>query len=154
MPESTPKTQSETGTWVRQAAKAIEVEMVKLMHQDEQELLSVWEGWNWDDNKGGWLDPELCAKARREEVEYIRRHKMYVRVFIELCSRETGEAPSRRSGWRPTGNEMVYAGFGCRMLDHTTEDLARACLRLVRLERASRPPFWVACHRHRNRACS
>ena len=46
------------------------------MHQDEQELLSAWEGWHWDDNKGGWLDLELCA--RREEVEYIRRHKMCV----------------------------------------------------------------------------
>ena len=64
-------------------------EMEKLMHQDEQELLSAWEGWHWDDNKGGWLDPELCAKARREEVEYIRRHKMYVRVPREVCLRET-----------------------------------------------------------------
>ena len=44
--------------------------MGKHMHQDEQELLSAWERWHWDDNKGGWLDPELCAKARREEVEY------------------------------------------------------------------------------------
>ena len=41
--------------------------MVNLMHHDEQELLSLWEGWHWDDNKGGWLDLELCAKARREE---------------------------------------------------------------------------------------
>ena len=41
----------------------VEAEMGKLMHQDEQELLSVWKGWHWDDNKGGWLDPELCAKA-------------------------------------------------------------------------------------------
>ena len=49
--------------------------MGKLVHHDEQ--LSIWEGKHWDDNKGGWLDPELCAKARREEVEYIRRHKMY-----------------------------------------------------------------------------
>ena len=46
-------------------------EMGRLMHHDEQELLSVWEGWHWDDNNGGWL----CAKARGEEVEYIRRHK-------------------------------------------------------------------------------
>ena len=49
----------------------------------------MWEGW--DDNKGGWLDPKLCAKARRGEVEYIRRHKMYVRVPREVCSRETGK---------------------------------------------------------------
>ena len=52
----------------------VEDEMETLMHQDEQELLSAWEGWHWEDNKGGWLDPELCAKARREELEYIRRH--------------------------------------------------------------------------------
>ena len=57
----------------------VEAEMEKLMHQDEQELLSVWEEWHWDDNKGVWLDPELCAKARREEVEYIRRHMIDVR---------------------------------------------------------------------------
>ena len=47
----------------------------KLMHHDEQELLSLWEVWHWDDNKGGRLDPEMCAKARRQEVECIRRHK-------------------------------------------------------------------------------
>ena len=66
----------------------VEAEMVKLMHQDEQELLSAWEGWHWDDNKGGWLDPELCAKARREEKEYIRRHKMYARGPREVCWRK------------------------------------------------------------------
>ena len=64
-------------------------------------VLSVWEGWHWDGNKGGWLDPELCAKARREEVEYIRRHKMYVRVPREVCLRETGKAPIK-TGWAET----------------------------------------------------
>ena len=89
----------QTGSWVRQVAQAMEEqvkedqqeletrekkggwkvrrgyaghvqnEMGKLKHHDEQELLSICEGWHWDDNKGGWLDPELCAKARREEVE-------------------------------------------------------------------------------------
>ena len=48
---------------------------------------------HWDDNKGGWLDIDLCAKARREEVEYIRRHKMYTRVSRETCQKETGKAP-------------------------------------------------------------
>ena len=76
----------------------VESEMVKLMHQDEEELLSVWEGWHWDDNKGGCC----CAKARREEVEYIRRHKMYVRVPREVgCLRETGKAPIK-TGWAET----------------------------------------------------
>ena len=71
------------------------------MHQDELELLSAWEGWHWDDSKGGWFDPELFAKARREEVEYIRRHKMYVRVPREACLRETGKAPMK-TGWAET----------------------------------------------------
>ena len=71
------------------------------MHHDEQQQLSVWEGWHWDDNKGGWLDPELCAKARREEVEYIRRHKRYTRVSRETCLRETGRAPIK-TGWAET----------------------------------------------------
>ena len=71
--------------------------MGRLMHHDEQELLSVWEGWHWDDNKGGWLDPRLCAKARQEEVEYIRRHKMYTRVSRETCLRETGKFSTKRT---------------------------------------------------------
>ena len=79
----------------------VQNEMGRLMHHDEQQLLSVWEGWHWDDNKGGWLDPELCAKARREEVEYIRRHKMYTRVSREVCLRETGRAPIK-TGWAET----------------------------------------------------
>ena len=64
----------------------VQDEMGKLMHHDEQELLSLWEGWHWDDNKGGWLDPELCAKARREEVEYHPRPQI-VRV-LSFCRRE------------------------------------------------------------------
>ena len=56
--------------------------LVKLMRHDEQELLRLW---HWDDNKGGWLDLELCAKARREEVE-----------------RESGRHQSRQDGRRLT----------------------------------------------------
>ena len=40
-------------------------EMMRLTHQDVRELLTVWEGCHWDDNQGGWLDLELCARARR-----------------------------------------------------------------------------------------
>ena len=90
----------------------VQDEVEKLMHHDEQELLSVWEGWHWDDNKGGWLDPELCVETRREEAEYIRRHKMHTtvtretclrktRVPRETCSRETGKAPIK-TGWAET----------------------------------------------------
>ena len=79
----------------------VQNEMKKLTHHDEKELLSVWEGWHWDDNTGGWLDPELCAKAKREEVEYIRRHTMYTRVSREKCLRETVKAPIK-TGWAET----------------------------------------------------
>ena len=53
------------------------------------------------DNRGGWLDPELCAKAGHEEVACIRRHKMHVRVPREVCLRETGKA-SIKTGWAET----------------------------------------------------
>ena len=70
----------------------VQDEMGKLMHHDEHALLSLWEGWHWDDTKGGWLDPELCARARRLEVEYIRRQKMYTRVTREARPRDNGES--------------------------------------------------------------
>ena len=76
-------------------------EMEKLMLHDEQELLSLWEGWQWNDNNGGWLDPELCAKARREEVDHIRRYKICTRVSREVCLCETGKAPIN-TGWAET----------------------------------------------------
>ena len=93
----------------------VQNEVGKLMHHDEQELLSIWEGWHWDDNKGAWLDPELCAKARREEVEYIRRHKMYTRVPREvrapiktgLAETDKGQPgkPNVRARWAPKENK-------------------------------------------------
>ena len=33
------------------------------------------QGWRWDDTKGGWLDFELRAKTRREEVTYVLRER-------------------------------------------------------------------------------
>ena len=84
---------------VNKGLSLVEIEMRKLMHQDEQELLSVLEGWHWDENKGVWLDPELCAKARREEVEYIRRHKKNVRVLREVFTRNwKGTHQDRKGG--------------------------------------------------------
>ena len=87
----------------------------KLMYHDEQTLLSLWQGWHWGDTKGGWLDPKPCAKARREEVESVRHHKMYTRVprGRRTCVRRK-KRPSRRDGWRPTrdnqGSPMCARG--------------------------------------------
>ena len=107
----------------------VQNEMGRLMHHDAQELLSVWEGWHWDDNKGGWLDPELCANVRREEVEYIRRHKMYTRVSREACLRETGrgthEAQDGRRLTRGSQESPMCARDGSRRSTRHTRDQRR-----------------------------
>ena len=69
-----------TKTTRTQDLRYVQNEMGKL---EEQELLSVWEGWHRDDNKCGWLDSELCARARREEVQYIRRQGTWVNLATE-----------------------------------------------------------------------
>ena len=73
----------------------VQEEMEKLVRHYEQALLSLLEGWHWDDNKGGWLDLELCAKARRWEVEYVRRHKMYTTVPESRAYVRRTRRPSR-----------------------------------------------------------
>ena len=55
--------------------------------------------------KGGELGPEVCAKASGEEMEYIRRHKMYTRVPRETCPRETDKAPIK-TGWAETDRKQ------------------------------------------------
>ena len=52
----------------------VQDDMEKLTHHDGH-CSACGKGWHWDDTNGGWLDPELCAKARREEVEYSRRQQ-------------------------------------------------------------------------------
>ena len=79
----------------------MQIEIGRLMHHDEQELHSVCGKDVILMTKSGWLDPELCAQARREEVEYIRRHKMHTRVPREACLHETGKAPIK-TGWAET----------------------------------------------------
>ena len=84
-----------------QVTNNVQDEMGILMHHDEQALLGLWQGWHWDDTKGEWLDPELCGKARREEVKYILRHRMYTRVPRVMCLREAEKAPIK-TGWAET----------------------------------------------------
>ena len=45
-------------------------EMENLMHHDEQELLSMWEGWHWDDNKG-----KMHTRVLPERRAYVRQEK-------------------------------------------------------------------------------
>ena len=48
--------------------------------QNLQELNSIREGKYWDDAKGGWLDPVLVRKAREEEMQYVKKHAVYLKV--------------------------------------------------------------------------
>ena len=79
-------------------------EMGNLMHHDEQELLSVWEGWHWKTKVGGLI--RSCAlKPGERKKEYIRRrHRMYTRVSRGTCLRETGRAPIK-TGWVETDKD-------------------------------------------------
>ena len=51
-----------------------------------------WEQY-WDDVNGGWLKPELCRNARREELEWVHRQKVYERRPISECIEQTGVPP-------------------------------------------------------------
>ena len=78
----------------------LRVEVGKLTHHGEHALLSLWQGWHWDDTKGGWFDQEHCAKARREEV-YIRNHQRNTSV-PGRCGCVRQERAHEDSGWRLT----------------------------------------------------
>ena len=75
------------------------------------------------------LDPELCATAARQEVEYIRRHKIRV-----ACQRETAKAPIK-TGWAETDKGQldtpILREVGC-------EGIQDACeARVVRVDAAA-----------------
>ena len=47
----------------------------------------------WDDMSGEPLDAKLASEARAEEIREIHRMRVYVKVSLEECLRETGKAP-------------------------------------------------------------
>ena len=47
----------------------------------------------WDDVSGAELDPKEVKRARAEEVEYVRKMKLYTKVPIDECYKKTGKAP-------------------------------------------------------------
>ena len=104
----------------------VQDEMRKLTHHDEQALLSLCQGWHWDDTKRKWLDPELCAKTKREEAEYTLHHKMYKRVPRErrACVKR-GKHPSRRDGWRLTRSNQGSPNVHARWVAKEYKTLAR-----------------------------
>ncbi len=47
----------------------------------------------YDDMSGKMLDPREVEQARKEEMKEVRNHKVYVKVPIQQCFEETGQAP-------------------------------------------------------------
>ena len=47
----------------------------------------------WDDVSGRALDPEQVKKARKEEIEYVHKMGLYVKVPISECHNKTGKPP-------------------------------------------------------------
>ena len=64
-------------------------------------LLSMQCGGYWDDARGGWLNKDLVTAAREEEMSYVRKHGVYLRVPRSVCLRETGKQPIK-TGWADT----------------------------------------------------
>ena len=65
------------------------VEEWKRDEEDYEEDIGMF----WDDMSGKELNPSLVRKAREDEMEEFRKHKVYVKVPIEECIRKTGKKP-------------------------------------------------------------
>ena len=48
----------------------------------------------WDDVKDEWLDPECVKAARAEEMEFLKKEQLYVKVPLEDCFATTGKPPT------------------------------------------------------------
>ena len=50
-------------------------------------------GMAWDDVSGAELDPGKVRKARAEEVEYVRKMRLYEKVPVTQCYQRIGKPP-------------------------------------------------------------
>ncbi len=61
---------------------------INVVHKENGEITQAW-----DDVTGNELDPKFTVKARQEEMEQFRKHKVYEKVKEEVCWQITGKAP-------------------------------------------------------------
>ena len=47
----------------------------------------------WDDVSGAQLDPKVVKLARQEEVDYIHKMNLYIKVPVKECHQKTGKGP-------------------------------------------------------------
>eukprot|EP00959_Pyramimonas_sp_CCMP1952_P124333 2599543-Pyramimonas_sp.AAC.1 len=62
--------------------------VINVVHEENGEITQAW-----DDVTGNEPDPQLTVKARQEEMEQFRKHKVYEKVKEEVCWQITGKAP-------------------------------------------------------------
>eukprot|EP00959_Pyramimonas_sp_CCMP1952_P109811 2297214-Pyramimonas_sp.AAC.1 len=62
--------------------------MINVVHKENGEITQAW-----DDCTGNELDPKLTIKARQEEMEHFRKHRVYEQVKEEVRWQVTGKAP-------------------------------------------------------------
>ena len=47
----------------------------------------------WDDVNGGYLNPEMVAAARQDELKWVDKQQLLEQVPTKMCYEETGRAP-------------------------------------------------------------
>ncbi|MDA8583876.1 reverse transcriptase domain-containing protein, partial [bacterium] len=62
---------------------------------DGADVLPLEGGQYIDDVKGGTLPAAAVRKARREEMQYVHKHKVYVKCPVDECWSKTGRPPIR-----------------------------------------------------------
>ena len=79
--ESTSQELMNTARAMNQRYKTVEEDIEKEM------------GLAWDDVFGAELNPRAVRQSREEEIDYVRKMKLYNKVPISECYKETGRKP-------------------------------------------------------------
>ena len=73
---------------IMEEAKKLQKQYQTVEEDDQPQMEMVW-----DDVSGAELDPKVVRKAREEEIEYVRKMKLYTKVPIQECYAKIGRAP-------------------------------------------------------------
>ena len=69
----------------------------------------------WDDVSGASLDPKAVKAARAEEIDYVRRMKLYTKVLISECTNKTGKKSTRHYIDKPGNSARRDARSACNI---------------------------------------
>ena len=78
----------ENGGDLKKAAKKVKqsYKTVEENHDSEMELA-------WDDVSGASLDPKAVKAARAEEINYVKKMGLYIKVLVSERLKQTGHRP-------------------------------------------------------------